>query len=91
MIRRYRTHHRLQPSQSPKRTALRWWHPLTQCWGQLGVIIFIGLVMSVIDGSGRWHARQSVPMPGGQVASASATQLEQSSPQPRAQAARPVR
>jgi hypothetical protein len=33
----------------PARPAYPWWRPLTNPWGILGLIIFIGLVLRLID------------------------------------------
>jgi hypothetical protein len=43
-------------AEPPKRET-SWWRPLTNRWGLLGIIIFIGLVKFGIDGVVRWFGR----------------------------------
>jgi hypothetical protein len=43
---------------APNQSALRWWQPLTRWWGLCGVIIFIGLCLSLFDNTARWFAGQ---------------------------------
>jgi len=45
----------LQPG-APNQTPSRWWRPLTRWWGLCGVIIFIGLCLSLFDSAARWFA-----------------------------------
>ena len=83
MLRGNRTYPPLRPSSRTERSASRWWRPLTQWWGLLGVIIFIGLVMRMIDSSTAWRVRQSEPL-SGKVASAPAPRSDQSLAHPQA-------
>jgi hypothetical protein len=55
--------HSPRASSPPGKTATRWWRPLTNRWGIFGIIIFIGLVMSLIENSARWYAGQSQQTP----------------------------
>jgi hypothetical protein len=45
--------------EKPKAPTKPWWRPLANRWGIFGLIIFIGLVISLIDNSVR-YARQSL-------------------------------
>ncbi len=45
-------------SRPPERPPSPWWRPLTHPWGILGLIIFIGLVLRLIDGAADWMTRQ---------------------------------
>jgi hypothetical protein len=69
-----------QHSSSPDQAASRWWRPLTNGWGILGLIIFIGLVMRLIDGLGHWPTQQPVSLSSEQAATVHAAQPDQSSP-----------
>jgi hypothetical protein len=44
-------------AQEPPQPRVRWWRPLTNRWGVLGIIIFIGLVKSGIDAAVSWIGR----------------------------------
>jgi hypothetical protein len=43
---------------APSHAASQWWRPLTRWWGICGVIIFIGLCLSLFDNAARWFAGQ---------------------------------
>jgi hypothetical protein len=53
----------LQPSDPADQPRLQWWRPLTTRWGILGVIIFIGLVFSLLDEIGRRTSQQLASSP----------------------------
>jgi len=38
-----------------------WWWPLARWWGICGIIIFIGLLMSLIDNEASWYTDQPAP------------------------------
>jgi hypothetical protein len=80
-------HQTTRPSQPADQTSSRWWRPLTNGWGILGVIIFIGLVMRLIDGLGHWRARQLDSLSNEQATTVPAAQPGQSSARSRPRAA----
>jgi hypothetical protein len=47
-----------QQPPTPQQPTAPWWRPLTRWWGICGVIIFAGLVMSLVDGASQWSAEQ---------------------------------
>jgi hypothetical protein len=70
--------YRHQPFQSyrlPSQPAPHWWRPLTRWWGIIGVIIFVGLVMRLMDNVGFPRTMRHAPVSGGHATSAS--QIEQ--------------
>jgi hypothetical protein len=87
MTRRYPPYHS-QPHRSFDRDDQprpRWWRPLTRWWGIVGVIIFIGLVLSLVDEVGRRIASKPESNRSASTAAATrAVQLDQSSPHPKA-------
>ena len=46
-----------QPPAAPPRPIKPWWRPLTNRWGIFGVIISIGLVMTLIQNVSEWITR----------------------------------
>jgi hypothetical protein len=78
MTRNYRPYPQqpVQYAPLPSRTASRWWRPLTRWWGILGVIIFIGLVMRLIDVTGFPRSLRHAPV--SRDHAMPAVQLEQS-------------
>ena len=54
---------RAQPPPAPQKRAKPWWRPLTNRWGIFGLIIFIGLAMSLIDNAARWVEQQLAATP----------------------------
>ena len=59
MTHRFLSHHQRLPQTSvSNQTAPRWWWPLTRWWAICGVIIFIGLFMSLIDNVAHWQTDQ---------------------------------
>jgi hypothetical protein len=49
--------HADQPPPALQRGGMPWWRPLTTAWGIYGIIIFIGLVLSLIETAERWYAQ----------------------------------
>jgi hypothetical protein len=71
--------YRQQPAQYaplPSRTASRWWRPLTRWRGIVGVIIFIGLVMRLVDSSSFPRSLRHAPISKDRVTPA--VQIDQS-------------
>jgi len=82
--RRYPPYHpqSLRPFDRDDQPRPRWWRPLTRWWGIVGVIIFIGLVLSLVDEVRRQTARKPESNPSTSAAATRAVQLDRSSPHP---------
>jgi hypothetical protein len=78
--RRYAPYH--QQSARPSKLGQansQWWRPFTRWWGIFGVLIFIGIVMSLVDHSARLlRAKQTNELSGKQITSTTAAQVDQS-------------
>jgi hypothetical protein len=84
MTRRYPPHHpqSLRPLHPADQPRPQWWRPLTRWWGIAGVIIFIGLVLSLTDEVNRRAARKAEANPATSSSAPQAAQLDRSSSRP---------
>ena len=73
-----------QASQPPERQSVPWWRLLTNKWGIIGLIIFVGVVLRLAESAADWMSRQQAAFSAARAARMQAEMSGHPAPQLRA-------